>query len=121
LEKVDPHYFSSLKTLKTAVLTSKAPKMAKSRYFLKKMKFELLTWFLEKSEERKNNGGLLSVIFFWDASFKRLVLKGALSQPNIFKFMFSFLGHEIAFKNIYHILEDFSKFYPPFKGTVISM
>ena len=47
--------------------------------------------------------------------------RGLFSQPNIFKFMFSFLGQKIAFKNIYHTLEDFSKFDPPFKSTVICM
>ena len=34
--------------------------------------------------------------------------------------MFSFLGQKIGFTNIYHTLEDFSKFDPPFKSTVFN-
>ena len=49
---------------------------------------------------------------------KDMVVKGCFSQPKIFKIIFSFLGQKIAFKNIYHILEDFSKFDRPFKSTV---
>ena len=49
---------------------------------------------------------------------KDMVVKGCFSQPNIFKIIFSFLGQKIAFKNIYHTLEDFSKFNQPFKSTV---
>ena len=49
---------------------------------------------------------------------KDMVVKGCFSQPKIFKIIFSFLGQKIAFKNIYHILEDFSKFYRPFESTV---
>ena len=48
-------------------------------------------------------------------------VKGCFSQPKIFKIIFSFLGQKIAFKNIYHTLEDFSKFDLPFKSTVISL
>ena len=47
-----------------------------------------------------------------------MVIKGCFSQPKIFKIIFSFLGQKIAFKNIYHTLEDFSKFDWPFKSTV---
>ena len=50
---------------------------------------------------------------------KDMVVKGYFSQPKIFKIIFSFLGQKIAFKNMYHILEDFSKFYWPFKSTVL--
>ena len=49
---------------------------------------------------------------------KDMVVKGRFSQPKIFKNIFSFLGQKIAFKNIYHTLEDFSKFDRPFKSTV---
>ena len=49
---------------------------------------------------------------------KDMVVKGCFSQPKIFKIIFSFLGQKIAFKNIYHTLEDFSKFNWPFKSTV---
>ena len=45
-------------------------------------------------------------------------VKGCFSQPKIFKIIFSFLGQKIIFKNIYHTLEDFSKFNRPFKSTV---
>ena len=52
-------------------------------------------------------------------NLKDMVVKGYFSQPEIFKIIFSFLGQKIAFKNIYHILEDFSKFdWRPFKSTV---
>ena len=49
---------------------------------------------------------------------KDMVVKGCFSQPKIFKIIFSFLGQKIAFKNISHTLEDFSKFDRPFKSTV---
>ena len=49
---------------------------------------------------------------------KDMVVKGCFSQPKIFKIIFYFLGQKIPFKNIYHALEDFSKFNRPFKSTV---
>ena len=47
---------------------------------------------------------------------KDMVVKGYFSQPKIFKIIFSFLGQKIAFKNIYNILQDFSKFSGPLKA-----
>ena len=48
-------------------------------------------------------------------------VKGFFSQPKIFKIIFSFFGQKIAIKNIYHTLEDFSKFNRPFKSTVMPL
>ena len=49
---------------------------------------------------------------------KDMVLKGAFFPANNFQIFVFFLGQKIAFKNIYHTLEDFSKFDRPFKSTV---
>ena len=48
-----------------------------------------------------------------------MVVKVCFSRPKLFKIIFSFLGQKNTFKNIYHTLEDFSKFNWPFKSTVM--
>ena len=52
---------------------------------------------------------------------KVLVVKGCISQPKISKIIFLFWDKKITFKNIYHTLEDFSKFNWPFKSTVMPL
>ena len=47
-----------------------------------------------------------------------MVVKGFFPSQKFSKLFFSFLVQKIAFKNIYHTLEDFSKFNLPFKSTV---
>ena len=49
-----------------------------------------------------------------------MVLKQAFSPTKHFTYFIFFFGIKIALKNIYHTLEDFSKFDPPFKSTVSS-
>ena len=51
---------------------------------------------------------------------KDMVVKGFFPAKN-FQNYFFFLRKKNAFKNIYHTLEDFSKFDRPFKSTVYCM